>query len=132
MCIFIVTGEKYDNVVVRRVAKRSERQYQSYQIYRNGSKAVATASITWTIENNSTVLTIKECPTETPDMIIIPEEFESKYVTAINPDAFKETRTNKVKLVASKQFLVRRGTNDELAATKEIDVTGNDKITLER
>ena len=88
MHIYNIVGNNYDNIVLRRVVRRSENLYQSYQIYRKGKRVVGNASVLWTVQENDIGLTITDCKTDTKDIIIIPAELEYNYVTEIAESAF--------------------------------------------
>ena len=99
MHIYNIAGSNYDNIVLRRVVRRGENLYQSYQIYRKGKRVVGSASILWTIRENGTGLTITDCRTDTEDTIIIPVELEYNYVTEIAESAFDRINNHNVQIL---------------------------------
>lgn len=118
MHIYNIAGSNYDNIVLRRVVRRGENLYQSYQIYRKGKRVVGSASILWTVRENGTGLTITDCRTDTEDTIIIPVELEYNYVTEIEALAFDNMNNNNVQILIDSLHEVEL----KLSVTNDIDI----------
>ena len=118
MHIYNIAGSNYDNIVLRRVVRRGENLYQSYQIYRKGKRVVGNASILWTVRENGTGLTITDCRTDTEDTVIIPVELEYNYVTEIEASAFDNMNNNNVQILIDSLHEVEL----KLSVTKDIDI----------
>ena len=118
MHIYNIAGNNYDNIVLRRVVRRGENLYQSYQIYRKGKRVVGNASILWTVRENGTGLTITDCRTDTEDTIIIPVELEYNYVTEIEAAAFDNMNNNNVQILIDSLHEVEL----KLSVTNDIDI----------
>ena len=118
MHIYNIAGSNYDNIVLRRVVRRGENLYQSYQIYRKGKRVVGNASILWTVRENGTGLTITDCRTDTEDTVIIPVELEYNYVTEIEASAFDNMNNNNVQILIDSLHEVEL----KLSVTNDIDI----------
>lgn len=123
MHIYNIAGSNYDNIVLRRVVRRGENLYQSYQIYRKGKRVVGSASILWTVRENGTGLTITDCRTDTEDTVIIPVELEYNYVTEIEESAFDNMNNHNVQILIDSLHEVEL----KLSVTNDIDI----KVTKE-
>lgn len=134
MRFYKVDGPNYDNIVLRRIVKRTENSYQTYQVYRKGLTVVDNASITWTVDNDGNGIKISDCFTEVHNAIIIPETFCGHPVTGIDVNAFKDVPASRILYVSTGTTHILNESLEEISATTEFDIlkAKDDKLILRR